>query len=234
MTGSFRIEKTRPRDIKRAAEELLRKAANSLGWDGRQPVPVEDILEKTLGLTLEYRDLNKYLGTPGVLGATWIKEKLVRIQHGLEERSFGRYCFTVGHEIGHWQIHRPLMILEREIPMLLGAIGCRREDLESTPPNIVCRDGARDQMEKEADAFAANLLMPQKLMGEAYGRVFRGGLSMPNRAMESNETRLEWINHNVAPAMISDGGFTNCSRLAMMYRISDLRLVDTSGTLPLL
>ena len=214
------------------ASELLAKAASTVDWNNEPPVPVEDILEKYLRLTLEVMPV----GDGTRLGAISIKDATVWFQENLDDRHFGRYSFTLAHEIGHWQIHRPQLLLEQELPMTLGLVPRSDGEMETVPVDIICRDGASDPREREANAFAAFLLMPEKLMRTAYARLFPDGLDMPIKALKSNESKLDWINYNVTPRMIAadGGGFTNCSRETMNYRVKNLHMVNTSGTARLL
>ena len=228
--SSFQVPYLKPRELDGFANELLGRYARKTGKPIAAPIPAEPILEKYLGLTIAFRNLEKELGQPGLLGATWIDKELVWFDDSLQDGS-GRFHFTVAHEIGHWQMHRPLMIVEREMPVLFDYIGDG-----SPPPNIVCRASERKEpMEWQADQFAARLLMPKALMREAFQRLFPEGLQLPKelRAVEREEDRREWLN-KVALEMVRSGGFSNCSREAMRIRIEGLKLVDCSGSRPLL
>src|SRR5262249_62045120 len=96
----------------------IERAALQLLDDYRQrkllavPVPVEDILERHLGLCLSFDDLTDLLGLDDVLGATFLDTKEGKIDHSLNPdenaEMCGRYRFTLAHEIGHWQLHREL------------------------------------------------------------------------------------------------------------------------------
>ncbi len=59
-----------------------------------------------------------------------------------------RQRFSIAHELGHWQLHRGQLMM------------CRAEEIEST--KAVARS-----YEKDADAFAAAVLMPAYLFGPA-------------------------------------------------------------------
>lgn len=59
-----------------------------------------------------------------------------------------RQRFSIAHELGHWQLHRGQLMM------------CRAEEIEST--KAVARS-----YEKDADAFAAAILMPSYLIGPA-------------------------------------------------------------------
>jgi hypothetical protein len=64
--------------------------------------------------------------------------------------SLGRDRFSIGHELGHWSMHRGQTFV------------CRAEDFGANTATKKAR-------EKEADTFAAHLLMPTTLMRSAIG-----------------------------------------------------------------
>jgi hypothetical protein len=146
---TFKVPFLADAQLESAAQELLRKYAKWKGEPPRPPIPVDDIAEGVLGLTLEIGDLRTKLGKPDVLGATWLDEALIVIDSSLEGNE-GRYCFTLGHELGHWQLHRPLREMDKVTFPLFS-----REPGEKAGPAIVCRDGQRDSAEIQADKFAA-------------------------------------------------------------------------------
>ena len=63
--------------------------------------------------------------------------------------------FTLAHELGHWILH-PAVVLLRERPLN----GSERDDYK------------RPHEEVEADAFAAELLMPTKLLNKMFSEIF--------------------------------------------------------------
>lgn len=99
------------------------------------PVPVEEIAEEFLGLRVRE--------TAG-LGASGVIVPSHRTIHVNADEPAERRRFTLAHEIGHWVIH----------------CRTRPECME-----ILCRtvevSGATDPREREANVFAATLLMPE-------------------------------------------------------------------------
>jgi Zn-dependent peptidase ImmA (M78 family) len=143
-------------DIEKRASALLTKYSLARNIQVRAPIPLDDILIH-LGLRLDLDDLRTTLGILDVLGALWIEEKRIYIDQSLDpdERpsALGRFNFTLGHEIGHWCLHRPYVETQQ-----------RHEDLLQTPscPSIVCRTSQqRERIELQADAFSGALLMPR-------------------------------------------------------------------------
>lgn len=125
-------------------------------WDGALPVPVEDIATK--------------LGVPIVV------ETLDRNVSGLlfrqgESRAIGvnaahpmvRQRFTIAHELGHLRLHpgKELFLDHVRVDM--------RDDVSSL---------GTDREEREANAFAAELLMPRlEVTNEVHRVIDRGGVA---------------------------------------------------------
>ena len=219
--------------IEREAAGLLASYFEARDRKPEPGVPVEDIAEMHLELDLAPGKMEALLGVKGVLGATWIDEAKVRIDQELYDRNDGRYAFTVAHEIGHWVMHRPLLLAAQSLPTLLGLL---EESVfeDGLPPNIVCRSGDGDSLEWQADQFAACLLMPADLMRATFARLFPGGQEIPVSHIGDRDKVKGWINYHVSPTMLREGGFSNCSRVAMTNRVEALNLVNTSGTRRLL
>ncbi|WP_342379479.1 ImmA/IrrE family metallo-endopeptidase [Myxococcus stipitatus] len=205
--------------IESAAQELLRRYAKWKGEAPRPPIPVDALAEGVLGLTLEMGDLRTKLGKPDVLGATWLDDALVVIDSSLEGKE-GRYCFTLSHELGHWQLHRPL----REMDTVTFPLFSREPGAKATAA-IVCRDGQRDPAEIQADKFSAFLLMPASDVRAAVKHVSGGPLAIGNLlARKQAGERISEL-RDFASEVIANGGFTNVSNQAMQIRLETLKLV---------
>jgi hypothetical protein len=209
-------------EIEARARFLLDEYELFAGKATEIPVPVEAIIERFLGIRLEYDDLGEILGVPDVLGATWIDEHRMVIHSGLLDGSEGRIIFTCAHEVGHWTLHRHLF---------------RHRDHSSHgkargEPNIVCRKrDSKLRGEWQADYFAACLLMPEAPVQEAFCGCFGDEpLVMHNRkscfgpksfvldpALDTAKV--------IAGHVIEAGGFKNVSREAMWYRLEELGLL---------
>ena len=130
-------------------------------WNGEElPVPVEKIVSNTFGLLIrEVEDMTEAPGleedrstnVSGLLltgpGEIWV--------NAAEARQWeGRKRFTICHELGHYVIHQD---------SLEPTVFCRRIEVvdEGAPGQ---RDDPRAELEREADAFAAALLMPAALV----------------------------------------------------------------------
>jgi Zn-dependent peptidase ImmA (M78 family) len=142
----------------------------------KAPIPIEDIVEKHLKLRVEFDDLHRLLGVPrgafgvesDIFGAIWLESGKIVIDERLDPeerpRVEGRYRFTLAHESGHWRLHGPLM----------RARNCQGTIFRGTQrPLVVCRSSqAKERVELQADRYASCLLMPRKLIIQAWRDTF--------------------------------------------------------------
>jgi Zn-dependent peptidase ImmA (M78 family) len=139
-------------------------------------VPVDSIAADLLGLhVVEVEDLE-------VSGLLLPEARAIWLNAAEARESPGRRRFTLAHEIGHWICHCPA-----------GA----------PPPPILCRPGqvggqGGDPLEREANVFAAELLMPSATVKAAVAR----GASAPALADELgvSEIALGWRLYNLGLA----------------------------------
>ena len=121
----------------------LRDAYHAAFGGERFPVPVEAIAEDLLGLAVETRnDLQ-------VSGMLLPAERRIIVR---SDESAVRRRFTIGHELGHW-ICQCLEGDMRPVYCRAAEIGV---DLEAKA------------LEREANVFAANLLMPEDVVRTAW------------------------------------------------------------------
>jgi hypothetical protein len=113
------------------------------------PVPVESIAEDLLGLRIEERDLGECSGM-------LVPSKRLILVNAAEamsgETPTRRHRFTIAHELGHWICHA--RAAEEAAPAY-----CRSQD--------VSQDTDRT-LEREANVFGAELLMPEAAVREAW------------------------------------------------------------------
>ena len=205
-------------------DELLNHWEIFTGQKVKPPIPVEAIAEKYLEFTLEYDNLEEILGISDVLGATWVEEKRMVINNSLLDGVEGRITFTCGHEIGHWILHRKYLF---DHLMRFHHLG------DNDQPTVVCRfSTSKLRGEWQADYFSSCLLMPQEEVENAYKRAFGStpifiynekscfGRNNPVVIDPALDTAKE-----IAQKVISEGKFTNVSKEAMCYRLSDLGLL---------
>lgn len=126
------------------------------------PVPVEKLLERTLGLqivTVEIEDSPDEMILaridPDYYGVPTIQLNERRLDHF--ESYFGTEAFSLAHEGGHWVLH--LDKGRSSQPAIPGLF-----DAEPAKP-VLCRLlSAKDRREFQAERFAAYLLMPEHLV----------------------------------------------------------------------
>jgi len=205
--------------IAEIAEDVVSDYKALTGTPALPPLPVEDIIERSLGLTLGFIDFEEKYSMPDVYGATYVKKKFIAISTTiLDERSEGRYCFTCAHEIGHWVLHRRLVDAAARMAMEEEAVFCREKD-------------AKAPIEWQADYFAGCLLMPEHEVAQAFHQAFGSDdLNLYNvqRIFPTTPFHFDICVDNwqhIADAVRRAGGFSNVSRQAMMIRLQDLGLV---------
>jgi hypothetical protein len=152
-----------PEEIEREAARVLETVPDFI-WDGEDlPVPVEEIVDSCFGLLV--RDVDDMTTAPvpsGLSAEGWIsglllpaaREIWVNAEDG--RRWPPRRRFTIGHELGHWVLHRSGQ----------QSLFCRAGNVDSGDPveGDIAVEITRPPAEEEADQFAAALLMPTALI----------------------------------------------------------------------
>lgn len=129
------------------------------------PVPVESIAEDYLGLKIVE---DEHLGCSGMLIPA---RREIRL-NAEESREYpGRRRFTIAHEIGHWVCQVQAGV---EAPAF-----CRAVDVEP---------GADRKLEREANVFAAELLMPNT----SVHRVFDGDVPACAQVFDVSNLAMSW------------------------------------------
>jgi hypothetical protein len=141
-------------------------------WDGETlPVPVDDIVSDVYGLRVKLEDdMTRAPGLGGernenVSGLLLVARGEIWVNAAEAHQWEGRRRFTIGHELGHHVLHQ-----EDSRP----AIFCRKVEVEDDRPET---EQAPVSAEREADAFAAAMLMPEHLVR---AEVERNGIEIAN------------------------------------------------------
>jgi hypothetical protein len=180
------------------------------------PIPVEDIIEQSLGLRLGFVDFEKKYGMADVYGALYVQKKFVAISTMLlDQSSEGRFCFTCAHEAGHWMLHRHLAETAHRYGSDEAAVFCRAKN-------------AKEPVEWQADYFAGCLLMPEKEVEKAFHQAFGTDClelhnvrkTFPTTPFHFDLCVENWC--HIAGAVQQAGGFSNISKHAMIIRLQDL------------
>jgi Zn-dependent peptidase ImmA (M78 family) len=176
------------------AEALLAEFSHARGVDIELPIPIEDIVEKHLKLSIEFDDTHDLFGVPrsglnlgegpDILGAMFFDEKRIVIDESLDPdenpAKEGRYRFTLAHEGGgHWRLHRSFYTRDAAQASLFG---------DKSDPSVVCRSSqAKERVEWQADFYASCLLMPRSFVFAAWKEVFpdcKPRIIEPNNVIE--------------------------------------------------
>ena len=182
--------------IEREAERLLAEYEETISSKVTPAVPVDEIAVHHLALKLEFADLHDVLKVPrygtgvDVLGAMFFEHSAILIDNSLNPEAdpakLGRYRFSVGHEVGHWWLHRDVM--------------ARRRRTNPDQPDFICRQSefVTVPVEFQAENFASCLLMPRRLVLDEWGKQRGGGVFSFNVYEHgSPELRSIWSRLNV-------------------------------------
>jgi hypothetical protein len=72
------------RQIEQEAEVLLAEYGQAHGVVAEPPVPVEEMIELYLGLSLEFHDMRKLFGVGDVHGTLWVNERRAGVDASLD------------------------------------------------------------------------------------------------------------------------------------------------------
>ena len=161
-------------EIEKHAKLLLAEYEDTIGEPIKLPVRIDDITIHHLALALDFADLHQVLnvplsgGNPDILGAIYVDKELVLIDNHLNPKEnpamLGRYNFSVGHEVGHWRLHREYVAKNPNQTSLFDA---------PFEPTVICRSSEKKEpIEWQADFFASCLLMPRNLILEIWRERF--------------------------------------------------------------
>lgn len=120
------------------------------------PVPIEAIIENIQKLSLDFEEYDdNLLGWSDIASnAIWINSKL------LEEENDHRLRFTMAHELGHFVLHKKYK----------DKFFSYRSDEEINENNSFYKDNYT-RLERQANLFAANILMPYSACLEEWQKI---------------------------------------------------------------
>lgn len=141
-----------PEEITTLAEEYARK----YNPGSIAPFPYENVLAAHPDLEIHFTDLEDDL----VSGVTLFENGIYTILVNITKPET-RQHFTLGHELGHYFLHKEYLRLEK---------GIVDGDSWLDSPNMLYRQDAVEKttLELEANTFAASLLMPEDLLRRAW------------------------------------------------------------------
>ena len=194
------------KDIEKKANHVLLSYFKSKGRAVKMPIDPIDILESK-GFSIDYVN-DKY--DKNIYGALQLEEKTVEVNADISFNK-GMENFTIAHEIGHIELHAPLL-----------------NDKDTSCNPMLEHDN--DQIEKEADTFAACLLMPERNVKDIFYKIRRSPLVLRDnflfRFLGKGNKRKRAL--NFASVIIKEGQF-NVSKYAMINRLITLRLLRGIG-----
>jgi len=171
--------------IERAATALLTEFATSYRYRIEPPIPLDDIVS-FLGLRIDFDNLENKFGFKDAHGALWVSRREIYIDESIVPEDFpnmeGRFNFSVGHEIGHWSLHRPQ--LEQEVRERRG------RGLQSEPQIICRRANSRERIELQADHFSAFLIMPTQMVYAAWAAAYGEGKVVTLGTLDPRRERI--------------------------------------------
>jgi Zn-dependent peptidase ImmA (M78 family) len=183
--------------IEEAADHLLDEYRDFAGGL-TLPVPIESIAEHFLKYDLEITDQGLF-ADPSFLGGISFETNTIFVNASIEDHE-GRYTFTIAHEIGHHVLHRDIY-----------------DDLVADRSQILCREEKHKPLiEKQADRFAAALMMPRYILSDEVGKF----------SQKTPRTLGEAL--RLANYLINESGFENVSVSALINRLKDLGLIHQS------
>jgi hypothetical protein len=143
----------------RARASALLEEVPARVWDGASlPVPVERIADSHCRLfvrEVKPAVLSAVEGAPGAMaisGLLLVEDRQIWVNAEEAKEWPGRKRFTIGHELGHWCLHRPS-----------GSLFCRTSEVDPV-------DSGPD-IEEEASLFGAALMFPPDLVREHHARL---------------------------------------------------------------
>ena len=187
--------------IEKKANDLIVSYQSESDWNDEMPVPVERIAQKHLGYDIEITNEGLF-EDPDFLGGIHFNDKLIQVNGSIEDHD-GRYSFTLAHELGHHCLHREAF---KEM---------------TSDDEIMCRDaGNKPIAERQADLFAAYLLMPKNQVMKAFTRVFGD-----DDTVFEMDFKKRYMLGSIAKRVIEAGSFSNVSLTAMTNRLIGMGLI---------
>ena len=159
---------------------------------------MESIAEHLLKYDLEITDQGLF-ADPSFLGGISFETNTIFVNASIEDHE-GRYTFTIAHEIGHHVLHKDMY-----------------DELISDRSQIMCREEKKKPLiERQADRFAAALMMPRQTITAEVNRLVHVGPKSLGGALK------------LASQLQSTSGFRNVSVAALVNRLKDLNLIHDS------
>ena len=147
-----------PRQLAVVADNVLARYASEFSWSRAMPIPIEQIVERLYGISIEWHGLDEPPGT-SVLGALDPAAKTIALNSKHQQMFcdvLGPYEFTLAHELGHW-------LFDADDPNQLSLLDEPTERFCHSRNSPAMGQQQRN-CETNANRFAAELLMPAHLV----------------------------------------------------------------------
>ena len=191
------------KDIESKANELLSSYCEAKNSSIKTPVDPIDVLEFK-GFSVDYVN-DKY--DLNIFGALQVDKKVVEVNADVKINE-GMENFTIAHELGHIVLHVPKM---------------EKNNTTECDFYSISQDSA---VEKEADIFAACLLMPESNVKDAFYQLRNSRLFLKDnfifKLIRRGSKKKRAL--NFASKVIKQGNF-NVSKYAMINRLIGLGLI---------
>jgi hypothetical protein len=167
-------------EIQEVAQDVLRSFEGKHG-SILHYVPIDDVIGQQLGIHLEVFD--DTLLPPAfhgdVLGYIDLRTNTIGVHESIlpeESGSEGRYSFTMGHEAGHFLLHREEMLADPR------QFSCFEDE---QPCLLAKRDSDLSMREGQADCCSAHLIMPDVLIHQHWKALTGGHRPLSLRTIAS-------------------------------------------------
>ena len=199
------------KDIEKKSIELLKVYFDFKKESITTPIPTIDLLEY-LGYDIDFRCDGIYKNKD-VLGGLIISEKRVELNECLTNNE-GRLNFTIAHEIAHIVLH---------VDNNKNTFFFRNDNKNESKSE----EKRRKIIEKEADQFAAYLLMPSDIIKKSFFKCYSKPInvskfSLINFILRKSKLHKAFL---ITRKISKIGNFSNVSKTAILNRLIGLRLV---------
>lgn len=168
------------------------------------PIPIEEWIEGQLGIELGFSDLTRF--GENVLGAAYTNPRSIQISETLVDQE-ARLRFTCGHELGHLVLHAG--------------------QADSFTDDTVETWDTTQRLERQADRFAAAVLMPVSLLyRELYAVLDQHGFDPPKAVTELmlDSPEAAWLWKKLVLPGLTERFCVSLT--ALLFRFDDFTLPD--------
>ena len=158
------------REILKTTHQRMEKTSNGkISYDQFYPLDLQFIAQEVLGWNVEFVEnvgfgVGYGLGLTPIGGACDFSSKTIRIS--VDKIRESERNFTLAHEIGH-------VVMHHSSPRCLDVFSLRPRSVLSK--HLINPNPQEQKMEREANTFAASLLMPAKAVARYFENIFQIG-----------------------------------------------------------